>query len=61
MLDVPLDEYEVMRINRAQVAIQLHKLPSEIDAMSVQDFVDVLGVIESNKKVDQVSRRRGGA
>ena len=40
-----LEPDEIYRINRARLAINLHKLPSEIDTMTIDDFDDLLSVM----------------
>ena len=49
---VSFDEYEIYRIQRAQLALLLHKFPSEIDDLSVQDFYDVLDVHAANEEIE---------
>lgn len=47
-----LDSEEVHLINRAHVALRLHKLPHEIDAAPAEDIWDVLSAMideEQNK------------
>lgn len=41
---VQFDEDEVWRINRARMARELHKLPSEIDDMPYLDMLDLIAV-----------------
>lgn len=52
------DEEE--RIERAQLALLLHKLPSEIDAMPLRDVEDVLAIYNANQEIQgwSGSRRR---
>lgn len=47
------------RIERAQLALLLHKLPHEIDDMPLRDAADVLAIYNANKEVEAwVTRRR---
>lgn len=48
------------RIERAQLALLLHKLPSEIDAMPLRDMEDVLAMYNANREIEAwaTSRRR---
>lgn len=41
-----LDDEEVHAVNRAQLALRLHKTTDEIDAAPLEGMWDVLGVME---------------
>lgn len=53
-----LDSEEVHLINRAQVALRLHRLPSEIDAAPAEDIWDVLSVMTDEDQLKQEERRQ---
>lgn len=42
---VRLDDDEIERINRARLALRLHCLPGEVDAMPAQDVWDLQAVL----------------
>ena len=46
------------RIERAQLALLLHKLPSEIDEMPMRDASDVLAMYQANRELEAYSQRR---
>lgn len=47
---VTLDADEVLRVQRVQLAVLLHKTPAEIDAMSVPDVADVMQIWAAHEK-----------
>lgn len=62
-----LGEDEAYRINRARLAVKLHKLPEELDAMPLTDYADLVEVMrmddklaemEAAKRRSQMGRRR---
>ena len=57
------DEGEAERINRAQVALLLHKFPSEVDAQPVRDMTDVLYISRANDEIqaDRAAKRAKAA
>lgn len=57
---VVFTDEDVRRINRAQVALLLHKFPSEVDAQPVRDMTDVLYIDKANKEIeaDRMKRKR---
>ena len=42
---------ETQRINRQRLALLLHRLPAEIDTMSLADYQDMLGVLDGDQDV----------
>lgn len=50
---------DVRRINRAQVALLLHKFPSEVDAQPYRDMTDVLYISRANDEIqaDRAAKR----
>jgi hypothetical protein len=59
---VVFEEEEVERINRAQVALLLHKFPSEVDAQPYRDIADVMAIHNANDQIqaDKAKKRRKG-
>lgn len=53
------DDDEIERIERARLALLLHKLPSEIDEMPLADAEDVLAINNANRQIDMILMRRG--
>lgn len=53
----PLEIEEVWRVNRAQMALALHKLPAEIDQMPYPDYADLKDVFEANLELSKRRRR----
>jgi len=49
---VVFEEDEAWRINRARLAIHLHKFPHEIDAAGLEEMMDVAAVIEADNRQD---------
>lgn len=49
---------EVERIDRAQLAIILHRPPEEIDAMPLRDRQDVLQIYNANRELDAWFQQR---
>jgi hypothetical protein len=47
-----LEPDEVIRINRARLAILLHKTPHEIDATPVQDLEDLIAVKHMDDEIN---------
>jgi hypothetical protein len=43
---VSFDEDEIYKINRLQLALELKKLPSEIDQISLEDFEQLLQLFQ---------------
>lgn len=58
---VVFEEDEVRRINRAQVALLLHKFPSEVDRESGRDMADVLYISKANDEIqaERAKKKRG--
>lgn len=60
-----LTKDEAHRIDRARLALMLHKLPSEVDAMPFTDVADLIEVMSTDRKLEELklartsSRRRG--
>lgn len=54
---------EAYRINRARLAIKLHKLPGELDEMPLIDMADLVEVMKADEKLDalRVARSRSPA
>jgi len=50
---VQLEQFEMHRINRARLAIRLHKLPEEIDAAPAQDVHDLIAVINAEARLQE--------
>jgi hypothetical protein len=48
---IQFDADEVWLINRAQVALLLHKTPQEVDGMSLRDVHLILEVNAANEKI----------
>jgi hypothetical protein len=48
---VTFEDDEIERINRAQLALLLHKFPSEIDAQPYRDMTDVLHINRANEEI----------
>ena len=46
-----LDADEAYRINRARLALLLHKDPAEIDKINVQDIHDLITVHEADQEL----------
>jgi hypothetical protein len=62
--DPRLTEYrltpnEVRRVNRINIARELGCLPSEVDQMSVQDYIDILAVIGAERYMQERAAQRG--
>jgi hypothetical protein len=55
---VEFDPEEVDRIQRAQIAMLLHKLPSEIDGMPLSDFDDVLELHNANLHIEALKTKK---
>ena len=56
---VQFDGDEVWRIDRARMARELHKLPSEIDDMPYLDMLDLIAVGNAdNETAARSSRKR---
>jgi len=55
---VQFDEDEVWRINRARMARELHKLPSEIDDMPYLDMLDLIAVGNADNETTARSSRK---
>lgn len=49
--DKNMNSGHVVRVERARMALLLHKLPSEIDAMPWQDYSDLIAVLEADDKL----------
>jgi hypothetical protein len=51
---------EAYRINRARLAVKLHKLPGELDEMPLKDFADLVEVMRMDDtlaEMDAAKRR----
>lgn len=55
---VLFDEDELRRIERAQVALLLHKTPGEVDSMSAEDIADVLAINGAMDEIRTINARR---
>jgi hypothetical protein len=55
---VTLDADEAYRINRARLAIKLHKLPHELDAMPLLDMADLVEVMKADDKLAELEAAR---
>ena len=55
---VSLTDDEIDRINRANLALLLHKFPHEIDDMPLQDCDDVLEIARANDEIQALKTRR---
>jgi hypothetical protein len=48
--DVVLEDDEGWRITRAQLALELHVLPTDIDGLPIRDVMDLLALINDRNK-----------
>lgn len=55
---VMLYQDEAYRINRARLAIKLHKLPGELDEMPLTDMADLVEVMKADEKLDALKAAR---
>lgn len=53
LFDEPLEDVEVWRINRAQMALLLKKIPEEVDRMPYLDFAEVQQVADANHELNR--------
>lgn len=49
---VKLDEDEVARVNRVRIARYLSLQPAQVDAMPVEDVLDVLAVMRADIRIE---------
>ena len=54
---VSFDADEMDRLNRARLAIILGMRPDEVDAMSIEDQLDVLEINRAERELDAWARR----
>lgn len=52
-----LTREQASRIDRARLAMQLHKLPHELDAAPLADIADVLVVMKMDRKIAQMKKK----
>lgn len=46
------------RIDRARLALKLHKLPSELDAAPLEDIADLMVVMKTDDNLYRMRRQR---
>jgi hypothetical protein len=59
MFEEPLAAGDDDRITRAKLAIILHKLPTEIDAMPITDYADVWDVYIADEQLRRRALKLG--
>lgn len=62
--DPRLTEYrlsarEVRRVNRINIARELGCLPSDVDKMPVQDYLDILAVVGAERYLHERAMKKG--
>lgn len=50
---VLLEKHEMYRINRARLALRLHKMPKEIDAAPTGDILDLIAVMNMDQTIQE--------
>jgi hypothetical protein len=53
-----LSKEQAERIDRARLALKLQKLPSELDAASLEDIADLMVVMKTDDNLYRMRRQR---
>jgi hypothetical protein len=56
--DAEMSPNEVWRANRAQMALELHVTPEQIDKMSLRDYADLREVIRARGEIRRYEERQ---